>query len=245
MINRNYYKFPIGETLTATFGAQVRQDDMLEVWPSDYPGTTVLDVMTYAGAPAAYNLAFGTGGGISYSKDGFSASLAYVGSDGADPAKGLLTDESADDITGQLAYTADGYGAAFAYTSSDKKSGDYDAFGVSGYLTPDESGAIPSISGGIGFKTLAEETATTKDEFTWTIGLQWTDVGSEGNTLGFGIGSAEGWQDKTGYDDPMAYELWYDMSVTDSISVTPGVFVIEQDGSDDITGALVKTTFSF
>ena len=40
-------------------GANVGQDDMLPIWPSVYPlkdVSTVLDVMTLNGAPAAYNL---------------------------------------------------------------------------------------------------------------------------------------------------------------------------------------------
>jgi len=240
-INRNYYTFPIGGDLTATVGAVVRQDDLLAVWPSVYPATSGLDVLTYAGAPAAYNLSLGSGAGVSYAKDGFSASLAFVATNGDDASKGIMTDEGADDVTGQVAYTGDGYGAALAYTVSDDKSGDYDAFGISGYWTPSEVGAVPSVSAGIGFK----EPETGKDETTWTIGLQWNDVGSEGNTLGLGFGSAEGWTDTSGYDDPMTYELWYDMTVSDNISVTPSLFIIEQDGKDDITGGLVKTTFSF
>jgi len=245
-IDRNYYQFPLGDQMTATVGAVVRQDDMLAVWPSDYPSTSILDVLTYAGANAAYNLKEGSGAGLSWSNgEGVSASLAYVGSNGSNASKGLGTDESADDVTAQLAYTGEGFGAAAVYTSSDKQSGDYDAWGVSGYWTPSDEGFVPSVSGGIGFKQLSKETTTAKDEFTWTVGLQWSDVGVTGNTLGFGIGSAEGWQDKSGYDDPMAYELWYDMSVSDNISVTPGLFVIEQDGKDDITGGIVKTTFSF
>jgi len=239
-INRNYYQFPIGDDLTATVGSVVRQDDMLAVWPSSYPGDTVLDVMTYAGAPDAYNLALGSGAGLSYSKDGLSASLTYVGGNGNDASAGILTEEGADDITAQLAYAGEGFTAAVAYTSSDSASGDYDAFGVSGVWTPAEDGAIPSISGGFG--TMNPEDGD--DEFTWTVGLQWNDVGSEGNTLGFGIGSAEGWVDDSDDDEPMAYELWYQMAVSDNITVTPAVFSIEQDG-DDITGGIVKTTFSF
>jgi len=29
------------------------------------------------------------------------------------------------------------------------------------------------------------------------------------------------------------------------MKITPAVFIIEQDGADDLSGALVKTTFSF
>jgi len=239
-INRNYYQFPIGDELTATVGAKVRQDDMLAVWPSDYPSDTVLDVMTYAGAPAAYNLALGAGAGISYSNNGFSASLTYVATEGDSASAGLMTEEGGDDVTAQLAYVNDGFGVAAAYTSSDKESGDYDALGLSAFWTPSEAGAVPSISGGFG----VENPDDGDDEFTWTVGLQWSDVGAAGNNLGLGIGSADGWIDDSDDDEPMAYELWYQIAVSDNITVTPAVFNIEQDG-DDITGGIVKTTFRF
>jgi len=248
-IDRNYYQFPLGDSFTATLGAVIRQDDMLAVWPSQYPSSSNLDVLTYAGANAAYNLKEGQGAGISWANDnGVSASLAYVGTNGANAATGgIMTKEGADDITAQLAYTGDAFGAAVVYTDSDKKSGDYEAWGLSGYWSPDAGdGVIPSVSGGIGFKTLSKETATAKDEFTWTVGLEWNDVGIDGNTLGFGLGSAEGWQDKSGYDDPMAYEVWYDMAVSDNVSVTPSFFIVEKDGDDNnFSGGLIKTTFRF
>ena len=45
-VDRIYYQFPVGDEFTATFGALVRQDDMLAVWPSNYPSVTMLDFFT-------------------------------------------------------------------------------------------------------------------------------------------------------------------------------------------------------
>ncbi|MFL0736868.1 MAG: iron uptake porin, partial [Prochlorococcus sp.] len=63
-VDRLWYQFPVGDSFTVTAGAKVRQDDMLAVWPSAYPADTVLDFFTYAGAPGAYSLTLGGGGGI-------------------------------------------------------------------------------------------------------------------------------------------------------------------------------------
>jgi len=63
-INRLFYQFPIGSEFTATFGARVRQDDMLAMWPSVYPADSVLDFFTYAGSPQTYNLNLGGGAGL-------------------------------------------------------------------------------------------------------------------------------------------------------------------------------------
>jgi hypothetical protein len=65
-INRLFYQVPIGSGFTATVGARVRQDDMLAMWPSVYPGDSVLDIFTYGGAPGAYSLNLGAGAGITY-----------------------------------------------------------------------------------------------------------------------------------------------------------------------------------
>ena len=56
-----FYQFPVGDAWTMTAGPIVRQDDMLAVWPSQYPADTVLDFFTYAGAPGAYSLNLGAG----------------------------------------------------------------------------------------------------------------------------------------------------------------------------------------
>jgi len=251
-IDRAFYQFPVGDELTVTVGAKVRQDDLLAVWPSSYPGDSVLDVLTSAGANGAYNLSEGAGAGVSYAfNDAFTASLAYIGEEAETSNAGILTKESGDDITAQLGYVTEGFTAALVFTTSEdgttSETADYDAWGISADWTPENAGgAIPTISGGLGWKTLDAETTTVKDEFTWTVGLQWSDAFVAGNTLGFGIGSAEGWQDKSGYDDPLAYEVWYEMAISDNVSVTPAVFVVEKDGStEDVTGALVKTTFRF
>lgn len=248
VVNRNFYRFPISDSdFTATIGAVVRQDDMLNVWPSDYPVDTVLDVMTYAGAPDVYNLKLGAGAGISYDNgNGWSGSLVYVGSESDegghyDSTSGLMTDEGADDITGQVAYVGEQWGAALAFTNSDSASDDYDAWSLSAYWVPAESGIWPSVSGGLGFTD--PEDGDLDDENTWTLGVQWTDVFVDGNTLGLGIGTATNWDEDS--DGPLAYEAWYQISVSDNITVTPAVFVVEREDDDDITGAIVKTTFKF
>ncbi len=245
-IDRNFYQFPIVDGVIATLGSVVRKDDMLAVWPSDYPRSSVLDVLTYAGAPAAYNRNIGTGLGFSYAKDSFSASIAYLGIDADNAEKGIATEKASDDITAQVAYSDESFGAAIVYTNSDQFTGDYDAWGVSTYWIPSQKGFLPSLSGGVGFKNLAQETSISKDEFTWLIGVQWSDIWLVGNTLGLGLGSSEGWQDKIGYNDPISYELWYEMVVSDQISITPSLFFIEKDGDDkNLSGGLVKTKFSF
>ncbi len=58
------------------------------------------------------------------------------------------------------------------------------------------------------------------------------------------LGTAQTHRDDSGYDDPLAWEVFYDLAVSDSITFTLAFFVIEKDGKDDVKGALVKTTLS-
>jgi len=287
-VDRSYYQFPVGDDFTATIGAKVRQDDMLAVWPSSYPSDSVLDVLTYAGANAAYALTEGAGAGVSYNSGNIAASLLFVSDNATDAANGgILTGSGSDDVSAQLAYIGDSWTVAAVWTSADGGDGTstpnkdaYEAWGLSAdWQVGADSAFIPSsVSVGYGQKSPdntddTDCTATTcniEDETTWSVGLQWEDAFVDGNTLGIGIGTQEGHRDDSGYDDPLVYEIFYSMAVTDNITVTPSVFIIEQDkacdadaasatasdcggltGSadsdkyDDVVGAMIKTTFRF
>ena len=267
-LHRAYYQFPIGEEWTATIGPELRQDDMLGVWPSAYPSDAVLNILTFAGAPDAYSKKMGAGVGVTWSNDNLVASALLVSED-ADNASsqegtagGILTAHGKDTITTQLAWVDDNFTVAAAYSHADNGNwndsvdgSDYSAYAISGvYNLDNDSEWMPSsISAGMGWKNPDQEDPTdsatnkTEDGQTWTIGLLWNDAFVDGNNLGFGLGTAETHRDDTGYDDPLAWEVFYQMSVSDNITVTPAIFVIQRDNerNDDITGALVKTTFKF
>jgi hypothetical protein len=152
-VDRIFYQFPIGSNLTVTAGPRVRQDDMLAVWPSQYPADTILDFFTYAGAPGAYTLNLGAGAGLWWNQDGFSLSANYVAANGkssysgANPALGVTPGNGVNGIdpggianeysggtgTVQLAYTAPNWNltAAYAYSQS---GGSYDGTSGLGYI---------------------------------------------------------------------------------------------------------------
>jgi hypothetical protein len=252
-IDRLFYKFPIGESFTATFGAKVRQDDMLAMWPSVYPGDSILDMFTLAGAAGAYNLSLGAGAGVSYMKDGFNLSAVFVSGE-AEASDSTLGVDEGYTFTFQVGYTGDNWGLALAYNYSDYA----DAFevpgfpgysnnvGLSGYWQPSDAGWVPSISAGVGFG----DDSIIEDSYSWMVGLQWSDVFVKGNALGMALGTSStatgGSVILDNGDDNLAYELWYKFQVTDNISVTPAFFYIgTPSGFDDTYGGLVKTTFKF
>jgi hypothetical protein len=255
-INRLFYQFPVGDNVTVTVGAKVRQDDMLAMWPSVYPADTVLDIFTYGGAPGTYNLNLGAGAGVWYEKDGFSVSLNYVSNnaDRGNPADGGIgTAGAAQTFTAQLGYAGDNYGLAFAYNYSNgvgsgngtplnsflsSNAGSTNSFGVSGYWQPSTSGWVPSISTGWGINGMnGQDDAFGFDgpqSQSWYVGLQWDDAFIKGNALGMAVGQptfVTRYRDNsslTPNDGNYAWEWWYKFQVTDNISVTPAIFYLSQ-----------------
>ena len=167
-VDRIFYQFPIGSNFTVTAGPRVRQDDMLAVWPSQYPADTILDFFTTAGAPGAYTSALGAGAGIWWAQDGFSVSANYVAQNGrssyssenttlgvirgsgplgTDPG-GIANNESGGTGTVQIAYTAPTWNltAAYAYSQS---GGAYDGASGLGYIpigTPKATNPFAGLS---------------------------------------------------------------------------------------------------
>ncbi|MFM7266788.1 MAG: iron uptake porin [Cyanobium sp.] len=100
-INRLFYQFPIGSSLTATMGGRVRQDDMLPVWPSVYTSDRILKIFQYAGAPGAYSQVLGAGGGLWWKQagrnTGWSLAANYVSANGdvGDPGEGGIATSAA------------------------------------------------------------------------------------------------------------------------------------------------------
>ena len=214
-ISRLFYQFPLGANWTATVGGKVRQDDMLAMWPSAYGADTILDRMTYAGAPGAYSLNLGAGAGLSYKKNGFSISANYIsnqmtsGNSGAvfEPTfgAGQLTNESgvgsASTITGQVGYAASNWGAAVAYTYANRAASiatldpqasylaaGANSVGFSAYWQPKQTGIIPSISAGVG-TSYYDGNLNGNSHSTWQVALQWNDAFLKGNALGMAYGA--------------------------------------------------------
>jgi hypothetical protein len=188
-VNRAFYQFPVGDDFTVTAGARVRQDDMMAVWPSQYPAETIMDFFTYAGAPGTYSLNLGAGAGAWWAKDGWSVSGNYVASNGQSSFTqkgGLLNEASGGTSTAQIAYTADEWNLTAAYAYNQNGTYGYiplgtplagDPFGglsafdsssvaVSGWFAPSDYGDwMPSISAGWGLNTMTAK----QDASIWGI----------------------------------------------------------------------------
>ena len=257
-IDRLYYQFPVGQGFTVTAGGRVGQEDMLALWPSVYPDSTVLDVLTLNGAPAAYNKNLGPGVGLWWqAESGLSISANYVAANGDNggPGNGGVASRGAGGTgTVQLGYAKEQWAVAaiWSYLQNGNDSvayygtnfavdqfsqpGNTNALALSGYWQPKDSGWIPSISAGWGINTASytagDAAGTVRTSQSWSIGLQWLDAFVKGNAAGLAVGQPIFATSLNGGQTPgdgnYVWEWWYKVQVTDNISVTPALFYLSR-----------------
>ena len=119
---------------------------------------------------------------------------------------------------------------------------DTNSFSVAGAWKPMDSGLVPSISSGW---SGTYDNDGDGELHAWYVGLEWSDVLIDGNSLGFAYGETP--NSTVDDDDSSLWELFYSVPVTDNITVTPAIFNISDDGPGGVSqfGGVVKTTFKF
>jgi len=194
----------------------------------------------------------GTALGASYEFDnGIAVAVGYTGAGSS--ASGLATKESTDSVAAQITYTDDlfdgTYGVSFTganVEATENEGRNY--YGLNGYWAPSDAGAIPSIS--VGYeKGTAQGTTDTRQ---WFAGLQWDEAGP--GTLGVAMGTIGASANGADSADPqlndpelLMYEVYYSYAVNDGMTITPLIYTKETSvkTADDLTGVMVKTSFSF
>ena len=167
------------------------------------------------------------------------ASLGYAFDSGFSLAGGVASSPTAimgdsQDVFGvEAAYNADGYGVAVAYVTDDGgSSADTTYWGVNGFYTFD----LASIS--LGFETSDDGSDEKSGYF---VGLSFPEVGPGS----VNVAAATTGLFKDSQTETLIYEASYSYPMNDGMTITPGVFIKEIDGSDDETGVAVKASFAF
>lgn len=270
-IDRLYYQFPVGKSLTLTAGPLVRNTEMAWV-PSAYK-SEILDFFAVSGAPGVYNKATGAGFGAQWKQPtkkgqgGFVAGLNYVAQDGDNSETGVFNSDGALNFLAQVGYRAPQWGiaAGYRYGTEGTRPRTYNGIlgangalaagqesnsvAINAYWQPSESGWIPSISAGYGYNGVSGKVGKTDatDSDSWMVGLQWSDVFAKGNAAGIAVGQAPS-AETAGVEDATLLEIFYKFQVTDNISITPALFYVDnnqryQDSSK--WGGVVQTKFTF
>ena len=229
------YTFPLGDKTTVIAGI-------------DTDGSALFTTACAYGGPSAMlddcaNVNAGiTGGGatVGAAYDFGTGLTAAFGAQTTEAA--VFTDESQDAYALNAAYTADSYGVSITYgvvensglTSEDT----YTAFNA--YYLPDSTG-LPSLSVGYEIGDIGGAAATVDEKTSFFVGASWDEVGPGSAGLAMGHSNTV-----EGSDEEYQYEAYYSYPLNDGMTITPAVYFQETAaGTDDITGVMVKTSFSF
>ncbi len=181
----------------------------------------------------------GTGSSMGASGKGVTAALGYDFDSGFSLAGGItsgsteILGDAADAYGINAAYSADSYGVAVAYVTDDGGAGtDTTTWGFNGYYTFD----LASVSAG--YET-SEKDGT--DSSGYFVGLTFPEVGP--GSVNIAAATTGLFADDA--TETLIYEASYSYALNDGMTITPGVFITEVDGGDDLTGVAVKTSFSF
>jgi len=212
------YTFPVG-------GATVMVGDSTDI-SGVYTGACAYSSFTdYMGN-------CGTGSTVGVGGSGVTAAMSYAFDSGFSLAGGvssetdsILTEEGSDIYGIEAAYSADSYGVSVAYSDAESTT----AWGVNGYYAFDAvtlSAGVESVDDG--------ETAEG-----FFVGLSFPEVGA--GSLDIGMGTTGNFKD--GDTEYYTYEASYAYPLNDDVTITPGIYIIE--GTSDVTGVALKTSFSF
>ena len=222
------YTFPLG-------GATVLVGDTTDI-SSTFTGACAYSAFTDSTPDDC-----GTGNSLGVGGNGVTASIGYAFDSGFSLAGGvsstetaIMTKEGTDTYGIEAAYTADTYGVAVAYVSNDNATAaTSDVWGVNGFYDFD----LASIS--VGLETSDDGTDEKSGYF---VGVSFPEVGPGS----VNIAAATTGLFKDSETELLIYEASYSYPINDGMTITPGVFIKENSGTtDDDTGVLVKTSFSF
>ena len=221
------YTFPVGD-LTVIAGDGVGVDDLNS-------GACTYSALTDIASDCGTSSVGGTADSAVAASYDFGNGFTAAGGIGFGTATvGMLSKEDQSTVGLELAYAADTYALSLAYTDNDEgpaqANGDTSFYSIQGAYTPES--APYSISAGYEFDD--------DDADSLFLGLT-TEAGPGSLSI-----AAYTQAIADDHDDNYAYEVSYAYDVNDGMTITPGIFIIEQaDPDDSAFGVVVKTSFSF
>jgi len=228
-----FYSFPVGD-LSVTAGPLLDQDDVVAATTSAYSDAFRLGAMPYSLAGSET----GPGIGAAYATDnGFVVSASFIADDGENSAKGINTDSGNDVTTITAGYNGDGFGGGLVIASNDGDVGTvgYDTFGAGIYYTPDSFDATISVAYD------SKDPETGDDESDVFIGVDY-QVGPGTLSAAWNTTEVDGGSDNL---DVSGFEVSYSYAINDGVTITPGIFTIDDGEGEEDTGVVLETAFSF
>ena len=271
ILDRLYYQFPVGKSVTLTAGPLVRNTEMTWI-PSAYK-SEILDFFQLAGTSGVYNKATGAGFGAQWKQPtqkgqgGFVAGVNYVAQDGEFSETGVFDSDGGLNLLAQIGYRAPQWGVAVGYRYGGENTRprtyngllgangalvngqESNSVALNAYWQPVQSGWVPSVSAGYGYNSVSGTTGKTDatNSDSWFVGLQWSDVFVAGNSAGVAVGQAPS-AETAGVSDATMIEIFYKYQVTDNISITPALFYVDNNQryqNSSRFGGVIQTKFTF
>ena len=266
-VDKIWYTFPIGDSVTGTVGPLIENYYMLAATPSVYK-PKLLKAFRFGGHGIAFGASTSVGAGLKYVGDNGFASSITLNSKTGSSSVGILTEADDTKINVMGAYTGDNYHISATYTTQDNgwthgypyfsvvSQADVDTTGwaLRGWWRPEDQGtAVPSVS--VGYDTATFDTTSGfKNGEGYSIAFNWSDLFQADDTIGVALGQPIKGSDHTDgsttHVDPLIWEIYYSFKPNDSIEITPGIFGASDiksvaNKNDDIFGAVLATTFKF
>ena len=264
-IDKIWYTFPIGESITAFVGPMI-ENYYMYVTPSIYkPGALKAFKL---GGNSNFGASTDVGFGFKYEADNGFAIASNIVDKNAD-STGFFQNDSVSKWDTQFAYTQPRYHLSLTLSNAqewtsqlynatalgENTAADSMGYAARAYWMPEESGtAVPEISVGYDVKVWDDAAVGTVDEAgSWMLGLTWKDIMSADDRIGIALSqplkatSVAGGGDTGEVDDPLLWEAYYSFKYNDYMTITPAVFggrdSFQQD--DDTFGTVVTTTLKF
>jgi len=230
------YTFPLGDSITAIVGDNT-DGSALFTTACAYGGPS--NTLDDCGNVNAGITNGGVAAGAAYDfGNGFTAAIGYAG-----PETGIMTDESMDAYGANVAYTTDNYGVSLTYgviedeTIAANEENTYTA--LNAYYSFDNG---LNVSAGYELGDIGGAAATADESTNYFVGINGAvGAGELGAAMGTYSGQIEG------TDEELMYEAYYSYPINDGMTVTPLIYLKEnaEAGTPDLTGVMVKTSFSF
>jgi len=244
IIDEISYTFPLGDKATVMVGDN---KDAASLFTTACVYGTPSDTLDACGNVNAGIDNGGAMAGLAYDfGNGLTAAIGYAGDE-----DDIANDEGVDGYGFNVAYTGDNYGLSFTYgnledgatiPATQDNMGVDSYYALNAYYTPDAEG-LPSIS--VGYEVGEDESVVgNADGLTnFFVGLGWDSVGP--GELGIAMGTHTTTVEDT--DAQYQYEAYYAYPINDGMTITPLIFVkdVSTADTDDTTGVMVKTSFSF
>ena len=235
------YTFPLGEKTTVMVGDN-KDASSLFTTACVYGGpSNTLDACGNVNANVDNG---GVMAGAAYEfGNGLTAAIGYAGQE-----NDVANEEGIDAYGFNVAYTGDNYGVSATYGVTEdgapvNDNMEVDSFiALNAYFTPDSEG-LPSIS--VGYEAGEDGSVVGDDDglSNFFVGLTWDEVGA--GEFGVAMGTRVNTVEDT--DAQYMYEAYYSYPINDGMTITPLVFAqdVSTVDTDDNTGVMVKTSFSF